>query len=111
MPETTPTRETSPSPRWPWLCLIAAMAWVAIVRVPLVLNAEVHLDSDLAVDGLTLLDAMRGHWRWHFPGTPQMGTPPILTAIPGALVFGTNASSLVLGCVLGYEAVVLATFV
>ena len=103
--------ETTPSPRWPWICLIAAMTWVAIVRIPLVLNAEVHLDSDLAVDGLTLLDAMRGHWRWHFPGTPQMGTPPIALAMIPAWVFGANSFSLVAGCVLGYEAVVVATFV
>jgi hypothetical protein len=87
------------------------MIWVALVRVPLILNAEVHLDSDLAVDGLTLLDALHGHWRWHFPGTPQMGTPPVLLAMPGAMIFGANAVSLVVGCVIGYEAVVLATFV
>ena len=42
----------------------------SLVRVPLVLNAAIHLDSDLAVDGLTLLDATHGHWRWHYPGTP-----------------------------------------
>ena len=108
MPETP---ETTTSPRWPWLCLLLAMTWVALVRVPLVLNAEVHLDSDLAVDGLTLMDAIHGHWRWHFPGTPQMGTPPIVLAMPAALIFGANAMTLVVGCVIGYEAVVLATFV
>ena len=36
----------------------------------------IHLDSDLAVDGLTLLEATRGHWRWHYPGTPYMGIAP-----------------------------------
>src|SRR5687767_3092782 len=59
--------------RWPWALLLLAMAWVALARVPLILNAEAHLDSDLAVDGLTLLDATRGRWRWHYPGTPHMG--------------------------------------
>ena len=96
--------------RWPWVCLIAAMLWVALVRVPLVLNAEVHLDSDLAVDGLTLLDATHGHLRWHFPGTPYMGIGPILLALPGALVFGVNASTLVVGGVIAYELFVLSTF-
>ncbi len=102
--------KTHPVPRWPWLCLLAAMLWVAAARVPLVLNAEIHLDSDLAVDGLTLLDATHGHWRWHFPGTPYMGIPPILLAYPGALILGANALSLVIGGVLAYEMVVLATF-
>ncbi|MDB5351606.1 MAG: hypothetical protein JWN86_2853 [Planctomycetota bacterium] len=100
----------SQSPRWPWLCLVLAMFWVALVRLPLILNAEIHLDSDLAVDGLTLLDATHGHWRWHFPGTPYMGIPPILLSYPGALALGVNARSLVLGGVIAYEAVVLATF-
>ena len=102
---------TARTPRWPWLCLIAAMAWVALVRVPLVLNAEVHLDSDLAVDGLTLLDAAQGHVRWHFPGTPYMGIGPILLSLPGALLFGVKPSTLVVGGVIAYEMFVVATFV
>ena len=100
----------NPSPRWPWICLALAMIWVALVRIPLVLNAEIHLDSDLAVDGLTLLDATKGIWRWHFPGTPHMGTAPILLSYPFAKIFGTNASTLVMGGVLAYEAAVLMTF-
>lgn len=96
--------------RWPWLCLAAALIWVALIRVPLVLNAEVHLDSDLAVDGLTLRDATHGHLRWHFPGTPYMGIGPILLSLPGALLFGVNASTLVVGGVVAYELFVLATF-
>ena len=96
--------------RWPWYALLAAMLWVALVRVPLVLNAEVHLDSDLAVDGLTLRDATHGHLRWHFPGTPYMGIGPILLSLPGALVFGVNASTLVVGGVIAYELFVMSTF-
>ena len=105
-----PAAATARTPRWPWICLVAAMIWVALVRLPLVLNAEVHLDSDLAVDGLTLLDATHGHLRWHFPGTPYMGIGPILLALPGALVFGVNASTLVVGGVVAYELFVLSTF-
>ena len=56
--------------------------WTVLIRVPLVLNAHDHLDSDLAVDGLTLLDAVHGHWRWHYPGTPYMGILPMLTSLP-----------------------------
>ena len=97
-------------PRWPWLCLAAAMVWVAVVRVPLVLNAESHLDSDLAVDGLTLLEATQGHWRLHFPGTPYMGTLPVLLSLPGAWLFGVNPSTLIVGGVIAYEAFVVAMF-
>ena len=111
MTDPPPSPETKPSPRWPWFCLLAAVIWVAIVRVPLVLNADVHLDSDLAVDGLTLLDACRGDWRLHFPGTPHLGAAPLLLALPGAMVFGANAFTLVVGGVLAYEAVVVAVFV
>lgn len=99
-----------PAPRWPWACLAAALIGVALVRVPLVLNADVHLDSDLAVDGLTLLEATRGHWRLHFPGTPYIGTPPVWLSLPGAWLFGANPRTLVVGGVIAYELVVVATF-
>ena len=68
-----------------------------LIRVPLILNAEDHLDSDLAVDGLTLLDAVHGHWRWHYPGTPYMGILPMLSSYPQALVWGANPITLVSG--------------
>ena len=45
-------------PRWPWVVLGLGSFWTVLIRVPLVLNAQDHLDSDLAVDGLTLLDAV-----------------------------------------------------
>lgn len=86
------------------------MLWVALVRVPMVQYAPAHLDSDLAVDGLTLIDAVNGHWRWHFPGTPHMGVAPLLLAWPQAKVWGATPRTLVSGSVLAYEAVVLATF-
>ncbi len=95
MAEIPATSSPKKSPRWPWACLILAMTWAAIVRIPLILNAEVHLDSDLAVDGLTLVDATRGHLRWHFPGTPHMGIPPLWLAMPQALIFGANPFTIV----------------
>ena len=75
-----------------WLVLAAALVWVVVVRIPLILNAEAHLDSDLAVDGLTLGEAVRGHWRWHYPGTPHIGTLPVLLSWPQAHVGGPTRS-------------------
>jgi hypothetical protein len=95
---------------WPWALLALAMAWVALVRVPLILNAEAHLDSDLAVDGLTLLDATRGHWRWHYPGTPHIGIGPVLLSWPQAMIRGADPVTLVSGGLIAYEALVLAAF-
>jgi hypothetical protein len=103
------TTETTP-PRWPWALLALALTWVALVRVPLIVHAATHLDSDLAVDGLTLIDALHGHWRWHFPGTPHMGTFPLLLLLPQAAIWGATPSTLVSGGVLAYAAVVVATF-
>ena len=100
----------NPSNRYAWSCLLAALIWIAIVRIPLVLNAEIHLDSDLAVDGLTLLDMTHGNWRWHFPGTPYMSSLPVVLSLPGALMFGVNAMTLVVGGVIAYELFVVAMF-
>jgi hypothetical protein len=97
-------------PRWPWVVLGLGLVWTAWIRVPLVLNAEDHLDSDLAVDGLSLLDAMRGHWRWHYPGTPHMGILPVLTSYPQAVLWGASAVTLASGGTLMWLAVAAATF-
>lgn len=80
------------------------------MRIPLVLNAADHLDSDLAVDGLTLLDATHGHWRWHYPGTPFMGIGPVLLSLPQALVWGVSPSTLVSGGVVAFLGLMLAGF-
>lgn len=98
------------SPRWPWLMLALAMIWVALVRIPLIRSAHAHLDSDLAVDGLTLLDATRGHFRWHYPGTPHMGIPSLFLAYPQAMVSGATAETITSGGVVAYELAVLAIF-
>jgi hypothetical protein len=82
-----------------------------LVRLPLVLNAATHLDSDLAVDGLTLLEATRGHWRWHYPGTPHMGTFPVLLSFPQALLWGAGPVTLVSGGTVAYALLTIAVFV
>jgi len=107
---TQPSAAINQRPRWPWVVLGLGLVWTALIRVPLVLNAEDHLDSDLAVDGLTLLDAVNGHWRWHYPGTPYMGILPMLFSYPQALVWGASAVTLVSGGTLIWMAVVAATF-
>jgi hypothetical protein len=101
---------TDRRPLWPWAALVAGLAWTVLLRVPLVLNAADHLDSDLAVDGLTLLDARNGHWRWHFPGTPYMGILPLLTCYPQALIGGANPISLVSGGTVIWVLVVASSF-
>lgn len=110
VPTTLPPPDRPARPRWPWACLALAMAWVALVRIPLVLNAETHLDSDLAVDGLTLLEALRGDWRLHYPGTPHIGTPAVALSLPQAAAWGANPWTLVSGGVVAYELVLVATF-
>src|SRR5262245_34902850 len=82
-----------------------------MVRFPLVLNAAAHLDSDLAVDGLTLLEASQGHWRWHYPATPDMGIFPVFLSLPQALLWGANPTTLVSGGTVAYAALVVAIFV
>ncbi len=113
-PVYNPTSATFPAPertpRWVWVALVLAMVWVALVRVPLVMNAPIHLDSDLAVDGLTLVEALQGHVRWHYPGTPHMGILPVLLSLPQAAIWGATPETLVSGGVVAYELVLLATF-
>jgi hypothetical protein len=96
--------------RWPWVALGLGLLWTVLIRVPLVLNAHDHLDSDLSVDGLTLLDAVHGHWRWHYPGTPYMGILPMLTSYPQALVWGADPITLVSGGTIIWLLVVGSTF-
>ncbi len=104
-----PTQLFNP-PRWPWVILGLGLVWTVLIRVPLLLNAEDHLDSDLAVDGLTLRDAVSGHWRWHYPGTPHIGILPVLASYPQALIWGANAATLVSGGTLIWILVVVSTF-
>ncbi len=96
--------------RWAWAALAFAVVWAVVLRLPIVLNAADHIDSDLAVDGFTLLDATQGHWRWHYPGTPYMGIVPVLLSLPSALCFGASPSTLVAGGMVAQVALLLATF-
>jgi hypothetical protein len=80
------------------------------IRVPLIVNAAIHLDSDLAVDGLTLMQAVQGHWRWHYPGTPHMGIAPVLLSWVQARLWGADAVTLVSGGTLAYVLLMLSTF-
>jgi hypothetical protein len=96
--------------RWTYLLLSLAIVWIGIVRVPLIVNARNHLDSDLAVDGITLRETLRGHWRWHYPATPHIGIPPLLYSLPQALIWGTNPVTLVSGGTVAYAGLVVATF-
>jgi hypothetical protein len=90
--------------------LALGLIWTIAIRVPLILNAEDHLDSDLAVDGLTLLDAVNGQWRWHYPGTPHMGILPMLSSYPQALLWGANPITLVSGGTVIWMLVIVSTF-
>ena len=103
-----------PSPvrrHWrPWVVLALGLGWTVFIRFPLLLNAEDHLDSDLAVDGLTLLDAVNGRWRWHYPGTPYMGIVPVLSSFLQAVVWGANPITLVSGGTVIWAIIVAATF-
>jgi len=113
-PNPSPSPEAAPgpdlAPKWAWVAAVVALAWVAVARIPLVLASPAHLDSDLAVDGLTLLGATRGNWPWHYPGTPYIGSLPILLSYGQAMIRGVGPEALVSGGVVAYGAVVLATF-
>ena len=93
-----------------WLAPFLALGWIALARWPLVLNAADHLDSDLAVDGLTLIDALHGRWRWHYPATPFIGSPPVLLSSVQALIWGANPITLASGGLVAYLLVALATY-
>jgi hypothetical protein len=84
------------------IALVLALGWSALVRVPLIVNAPAHLDGDVAVDGLTLREAVAGRWRWHYPGTPYMGTGAVLLSYPQAIIWGTTPATLVSGGTVAY---------
>lgn len=96
--------------KWAWISLAAALAWSTWWRLPLILNGAIHIDSDLAVDGITLMQALDGHWRWHFPGTPHIGSGALLLCLPQALIWGPTPEVLASGGAVGYALLILATF-
>jgi hypothetical protein len=94
----------------PWLLLLLALAGTTLLRVPLIANARAHLDSDLAVDGLTLREVLGGHWRWHYPGTPSIGTATMAVLVPVGLAMGGTPGALVVSGAILWGLVVAATF-
>jgi len=76
--------------------LFACLALAVFLRWPMMTAAERHLDSDLAVDGLTLRQFVEeGKWRWHYPGTPHIGAAPMLLSLPAVAIWGEGPASLV----------------
>lgn len=94
----------------PWALLVVALVATTALRLPLIGHARDHLDSDLAVDGLTLQDALRGHWRWHYPGTPHVGTPSLLVMLPVGLARGADPETLALSGAILWALVVTSAF-
>jgi hypothetical protein len=97
-------------PGWSWVVLALALGWIALVRVPIVLNATTHLDSDLAVDGLRVAEVAQGRWRWHFPGTPTIGIASALCAAAQMRIWGATPQALASGGVVEYLLLALAVF-
>jgi hypothetical protein len=95
---------------WPLALLVLGLLVSALIRLPLILNANSHLDSDLAVDGLTLVEAAQGHWRWHFPGTPHVGTGSLVLLLPLAWIGGATPAIIGVGGALIYGLAVIAVF-
>ncbi len=109
-PETESPTDSRRSRLVPWFCLLAAVCWSILLRVPLIQNAPVHMDSDLAVDGLTLREAVAGHWRWHYPGTPYTGILSVLLSWPQARIWGAGPLTLVSGGTVAHVLLIAAVF-
>jgi len=70
-----------------------------------------HVDSDLAVDGLTLRDFVQnGNWRWHYPGTPHIGTLAVLISLPAVALWGEGPASLVFAGIAANILLILAIY-
>ena len=109
--DSTSPAEPRRLPLWPFAVLAAALVWSVVLRVPLVLNARAHLDGDLAVDGLTLLDLTKGVFRWHYPGTPHIGIVPAFASLPQAWFWGATSETLVSGGLVIQALVMMACFI
>ena len=110
----TPTSSISrkdPTKIQVFVLVLGALLWIGYTRAPLISSARLFLDSDQAVDGLTVLELLKGHWLWHFPGTPDQGIVPAVLALPGAALVGLSPSSLMVGGIVVYALAVLAIFV
>lgn len=77
-------------------CLATILAFAFWLRLPMVVHADRHLDSDLAVDGLVLREYLRtGKLEASYPGTPHIMTLPVFLSLPAVKVWGDSAASLV----------------
>ena len=94
-------------------CLALSLIILAafLIRLPMMVYAYKHLDSDLAVDGLTLRDFVQnGNWRWHYPGTPHIGTLPVLISLPAVALWGEGPASLVFAGIAANILLILAIY-
>ena len=94
-------------------CLALTLIILAafLIRWPMMVYAYKHLDSDLAVDGLTLRDFVQnGNWRWHYPGTPHIGTLPVLISLPAVALWGEGPASLVFAGIAANILLILAIY-
>ena len=48
------------------------------------------------------MEAIQGHWRWHYPGTPYTGTGAVLLSWAQAKLWGVSPSTLVSGGTVAY---------
>jgi hypothetical protein len=91
------------------LCICLTIA--IFLRWPMVAGAAKHLDSDLAVDGLTLRQLVEeGQWRWHYPGTPHIGTAPMILSLPAVALMGDGPKSLVFAGLAANLLLIIATY-
>ncbi len=82
------------SPGWPWAFFVLAVAWSTLIRIPLVVNAPRHLDSDLAVDGLDSLGTRHsGHWRLAFARDAVHRRRPCLALAPASPDLGREPAN------------------
>ena len=93
------------------LALTLIILAASLIRWPMMVYAYKHLDSDLAVDGLTLRDFVQnGNWRWHYPGTPHIGTLPVLISLPAVALWGEGPASLVFAGIAANILLILAIY-
>jgi hypothetical protein len=95
---------------WPWLALAAALLAAGLIRIPLAANVRTHMDSDLAVDGITMMDALHGHFRWHYPATPAVGTASLALTVPAGAILGPTPDALAAAGLAIYGLFMVATF-
>lgn len=76
--------------------LVVILGFALWLRLPMIVHAERHLDSDLAVDGLVLRQYLRtGKLDGAYPGTPHIATLPVFLSLPAVRIWGDSPASLV----------------